>query len=122
MKTYNITHAYLVGKSEVSIKSSVTQEVLENAIALICFTLEHETGEDSALADEHLIVKCLKVMYPEMVESVTSSDGDITLDQHWIREERCGSFYIECWDLWKSGLRYNKVVKVIKSNPKLINV
>lgn len=115
MTVYNITHAYLIGESDVFIDTHLPKTMIEDAIALICFTLEEQVS-DSSCAYEKFLVTCLEEILPNKVKNCSSVGDCDVIDQHWARETRCGAFYKTNWLKWKSTDQYKIVCKLISEN------
>ncbi|UUW39898.1 hypothetical protein VP14_211 [Vibrio phage VPMCC14] len=118
MKTYNLTHMYLQGESEVYFKTSLPQDMIEDAIALIHFTAE-QVVSDSVSVYEELLVKCLKMIFPLKVKDAKKNTNAPKIDQYTLRELRCGNFYKTNWNKWLTTPQYKVVCSVIKDNPDL---
>lgn len=118
MKTYNLTHQYMIGESDVYFKTSLPKEVIEDAIALIHFTVEEQTSDGVSVYEEFL-VEALKRVFLLKVKDAKKKLGAPEIDQYVVREERCGSFYKTNWDKWKTTPQYKVVCELVKKRTDL---
>jgi len=118
MKTYNLTHMYLKGESDVYFKTSLPQEMIEDAIALIHFTVEEQVSNSVSVYEEFL-VEALKGILPLKVEDTGENLEAQKIDQYVVRELRCGEFYKQNWSKWLTTPQYRVVCELIKQRTDL---
>lgn len=118
MKTYNLTHMYMQGESDVYFKTSLPQEVIEDAIALIHFTVEDQVS-DSVSVYEEFLVEALKVVFPLKVKDAKPKTTAPSIDQYSVRELRCGEFHKINWSKWLTTPQYKGVCKLVKQRSDL---
>lgn len=112
MKTYNLTHMYLQGDSEVYFKTSLPQDMIEDAIALIHFTVERQVS-DSVSVYEEFLVEALKCIFPLKVKYAKVNKNAPEIDQYTVRELRCGSFHKTNWNKWLTSPQYKVVCELV---------
>ncbi|QXN60091.1 hypothetical protein KUA24_24 [Vibrio phage HNL01] len=118
MKTYNLTHMYLQGDSDVYFKTSLPLAIIEDAIALVHFTVENEVSNSVSVYEEFL-VEALKLILPLKVKDAKPKKGAPEVDQYMVRELRCGAFYKCNWNKWLTTSRYRAVCELVKGRTDL---
>lgn len=118
MKTYNLTHMYLQGNSDVYFKTSLPQETIEDAIALIHFTVEEQVA-NSVSVYEDFLVEALKLLFPLKVKDAKKNTEAPKIDQYTVRELRCGKFYKQNWNKWLTTPQYKVICKLVKKRTDL---
>lgn len=118
MKTYNLTHMYLQGDSDVYFKTSLPQEMIEDAIALIHFTVEEQVS-DSVIVYEEFLVEALKSIFLLKVKDTEKKVGAPEIDQYVVRELRCGKFYKTNWNKWLTTPQYKVICELVKKRTDL---
>lgn len=118
MRTYNLTHMYLQGESDVYFKTSLPQQVIEDVIALIHFTVEEQVS-DSVSVYEEFLVEALKLVLPLKVKGAKKNTKAPKIDQYVVRELRCGEFYKTNWNKWLTTPQYKVVCELVKKRTDL---
>ncbi len=118
MKTYNLTHMYLQGDSEVYFKTSLPQNMIDDAIALIHFTVEQQVSNSVSVYEEFL-VEALKCVFPFKVKDAKVNKNSSKIDQYTVRELRCGSYYKTNWNRWLTTPQYKVVCELVNKRTDL---
>lgn len=118
MKTYNLTHMYLQGESDVYFKTSLPLEMIEDAIALIHFTVEEQVSNSVSVYEEFL-VEALKCIFPLKVQDAKKGVEAPEIDQYIVRELRCGKFYKTNRDKWLTTPQYKVVCELVQKRKDL---
>lgn len=118
MKTYNLTHMYLQEGSDVYFKTSLPLNMIEDAIALIHFTVEEQVTNSVSVYEEFL-VEALKCIFPLKVKDANKNNKAPEIDQYLVREHRCGSFYKTNWNKWLTTPQYKVVCELVKKRTDL---
>lgn len=118
MKTYNLTHMYMQGDPDVYFKTSLPLSLIEDAIALIHFTVEEQVSNSVSVYEEFL-VEALKVVFPLKVKGAKKNVKSPKIDQYTVRELRCGKFYKTNWNKWLTTPQYRVVCTLVKKREDL---
>ncbi|WNO47220.1 hypothetical protein [Vibrio phage vB_VibM_10AMN] len=118
MKTYNLTHQYLIEESDVYFKTSLPLEMIEDAIALIHFTVEEQVSNSVSVYEEFL-VEALKCVLPLKVKDAKKKKDAPKVDQYVVRELRCGKFYKTNWNKWLTTPQYKVVWELVQKRKDL---
>ena len=118
MKTYNLTHEYMQGESDVYFKTSLPLNVIEDAIALIHFTVEQQVSASVSVYEEFL-VEALKVVFPLRVKYAKKNTKAPKIDQYWVREYRCGTFHKTNWNKWLTTPQYKVICELVNKRTDL---
>jgi hypothetical protein len=109
---------YLQGGSDVYFKTSLPQNLIEDAIALIHFTVEQQTS-DSVSVYEEFLVEGLKCIFPLKVKDAKKNTKAPEIDQYSVRELRCGEFYKINWKKWLTTPQYRVICELVKKRSDL---
>lgn len=118
MKTYNLTHMYLQGESDVYFKTSLPENMISDAIALIHFTVEEQVSTSVSVYEEFLVA-ALKVVFPLRVKDAKVNKKAPKIDQYVVRELRCGKFYKTNWNKWLTTPQYRVVCELVNKRSDL---
>ena len=112
MKTYNLTHMYMQDGSDGYFKTSLPLSLIEDAIALIHFTVEEQVSNSVSVYEEFL-VEGLKCLFPLKVKDAKKNTKAPEVDQYSVRELRCGTFYKTNWNKWLTTPQYKVICELV---------